>query len=177
MLGEQRGEKRKRKYLSVIVWIILCCHMEFNCFFKKRRCPFQCYLFYNRNFPFLHPFTSRSVLFSIFNPSWKVTVVLQERPPSLSHHSWMLWIGLCFSEAEIHQWEGALGAAEYCPPLLEVKYVTPECCRNCGRRVMGNPTSPTGSDSTPSASWPPFHCTPPLISINSVSLIDSSLGR
>lgn len=71
------GGKRKRKYVTVIAWIIFCCHMEFNWFFffLNIRSPFQCYLFYNRKFPFLHPSTSRRVLFS---PSWKVPVVLRE---------------------------------------------------------------------------------------------------
>lgn len=150
--------------MIVIVWIILCCHMEFN-FFKKnfKKTPFQCCLFYNRNFPFLHPSTSRRILFSVFNPSWKVTVVLQERPPSLSCPSWMLWIGLCFSGAEIHWWEGALGAAEYCLPPLEVKCVPLGAAEIVGGEGWATPPVLLALTLQHSASWPPFQCTALLI--------------
>lgn len=90
-----------------------------------------------------HPSTSRS--------SSSVYSVLAERSllscksPSPSWHLWMLGIELAFSEAEICQWEGAPGAAECHPPLLEVKSSTPGCCRNCARKGTGDPTGPPGS--------------------------------
>lgn len=154
------GGKRKRKYVTVIVWIILCCHMEFNWFFKKREdLHFNAICFIIESslfFVLLLPEGS----YSVYSILAEKSLLSYERLSSFSCHSWMLWIGLCFSEAEIHQWEGALGAAEYCPPLLKVKCVTPGCCRNCGRRGMGNPTTPTDSDLTALSilTTLPLHC-------------------
>lgn len=89
----------------------ICKYTEYNTelfygavrnFERERERRLQCYLFYNRNFPFLLYSTPMKVLFSVFSPMQKVTVVLQESSPSPSWHLWMLWIELSFSEAELH---------------------------------------------------------------------------
>lgn len=72
-----RGGKKEKKICDCdsMNYFLLPYGVQLVFFKKNIRSPFQCYLFYNRMFPFLHPSTSRRVLFS---PSWKVPVVLRE---------------------------------------------------------------------------------------------------